>query len=148
MDLVQNKHVSKIFYPCIAYNIQEDEKAGNHYNCPVVVSYPESIEANINLKEVKFYKPFLNLNDKEKVTKKLYKELSDENLSLNEIKAAVDKAYEVFYRAKTYAQILQTPYIVLETPSSYTINKETSDFLAALNLKGLNRRSLLFGILA
>lgn len=92
-DLI-NKKVSKIFYPCISYNIKEDENAGNHFNCPVVVSYPESIEANINLKNVKFYKPFLNLNDKERLVTKLYKELgSSENLSFDEISNAIDKAY-------------------------------------------------------
>lgn len=100
LDLVQNKKVSKIFYPCIAYNIMEDENAGNHFNCPVVVSYPESIEANINLEGVKFYKPFLNLNDKERVTNKLYKELKDEFLTYDEIKEAVDKAYNELYLYK------------------------------------------------
>ena len=37
MDLI-NKKV-KIFYPCIFYNIKEDKDAGNHYNCPIVISY-------------------------------------------------------------------------------------------------------------
>lgn len=93
MDLI-NKNIKKIFYPCIAYNIKEDENAGNHFNCPVVVSYPESIEANVNLKGVTFYKPFLNFDDKEKLISKLFKELSDENISIDEIRNAVEKAYE------------------------------------------------------
>jgi uncharacterized protein YecE (DUF72 family) len=50
----------------------------------------------------------------------------------------VDQAYEIFYKAKTYAQILQTPYVVLETPSSYTISGEASDFFSSLNMKGLS----------
>ena len=29
----------------------------------------------------------------------------------------VDEAYEAFYKTKTYADILQTPYVVLETPN-------------------------------
>ncbi len=49
-----------------------------------------------------------------------------------------DEAYEVFYKAKTIAQTLQTPYLVLETPPSYTINSQTADFLSSLNTKGLN----------
>lgn len=94
VDLI-NKKVPKIFYPCISYNIKEDEAAGNHFNCPVVVSYPESIEANIDLKDVKFYKPFLNLNDKERLIKKLYKEIGPaESLTIEEIKNAANKAYE------------------------------------------------------
>ena len=93
MNLV-NKNIKKIFYPCIAYNIKEDENAGNHFNCPVVVSYPESIEANVNLKGVTFYKPFLNFDDRKKLINKLFKELSNENIPIYEIRNAVKKAYE------------------------------------------------------
>lgn len=93
MDLV-NKNINKIFYPCIAYNIKEDENAGNHFNCPVVVSYPESIEANVNLKGITFYKPFLNLDDKERLINKLFKELSNEDIPMDEMKNAITKAYE------------------------------------------------------
>lgn len=100
VDLI-NKKVPKIFYPCISYNIKEDENAGNHFNCPVVVSYPESIEANIDLSQVKFYKPFLNLNDKERLTNKLYKEIGfEENLSFKEIQNAVEKAYDELFAYK------------------------------------------------
>lgn len=93
-DLI-NKKIKKIFYPCISYNIKEDENAGNHYNCPVVVSYPESIEANIDMNDVVFYKPFLNLNDKERLIQKLFREIgASENLTLSEIEFAAEKAYE------------------------------------------------------
>lgn len=93
-DLV-NKKVPKIFYPCVSYNIKEDENAGNHFNCPVVASYPESIEANVDLKNVKFYKPFLNLNEKDRLINKLFRELgTSENLTFNEIKNAAEKAYD------------------------------------------------------
>ncbi len=99
-DLI-NKKVKKIFYPCISYNIKEDDDAGNHYNCPIVVSYPETIEANVNLKGVKFYKPFLNLNDKERLVKKLYREIGEsESLSFDEIKKAAEKAYKELFAYK------------------------------------------------
>lgn len=99
-DLIHKK-VPKIFYPCISYNIKEDENAGNHFNCPVVVSYPESIEANIDLKDVKFYKPFLNLNDKERLVNKLYREIGfAENLTFEEIQSAADKAYNELFAYK------------------------------------------------
>lgn len=100
IDLI-NKKISKIFYPCISYNIKEDENAGNHFNCPVVVSYPESIEANIDLNNVKFYKPFLNLNDKERLVDKLYREIGkSENLTFDEIKNAAEKAYNELFAYK------------------------------------------------
>jgi len=37
-----------IFYPCINYEIKEDEGSQNHYNCPVVATYPEVIANNMN----------------------------------------------------------------------------------------------------
>lgn len=49
----------------------------------------------------------------------------------------VDEAYETFYKTKTYADALQTPYVVLETPKGYMINNYTRDFLSTLNLKGV-----------
>ena len=99
-DLI-NKKVKKLFYPCISYNIKEDENAGNHYNCPIVVSYPESIEANIDMKDVIFYKPFLNLNDKERLIEKLYRELGEaEGLTLFEIRSATEKAFEELFTYK------------------------------------------------
>lgn len=100
VDLI-NKDVKKIFYPCIAYNIKEDENAGNHYNCPVVVSYPESIDANVDLNGIKFYKPFLNLGDKERLINKLFRELGDENITMNEIKIAVGKSYKELGKYKS-----------------------------------------------
>jgi uncharacterized protein YecE (DUF72 family) len=49
----------------------------------------------------------------------------------------IDKAYEVFYKIKQYAEILQTPYLVLETPAGYSTDNDTRGFLSTLNLKGL-----------
>ncbi len=100
IDLI-NKKVPKIFYPCISYNIKEDMNAGNHFNCPVVVSYPESIQANIDLGSIKLYKPFLNLNNKEMLTEKLYREIGlEEGLTYEEISKAVNKAYNELYTYK------------------------------------------------
>ena len=48
-----------------------------------------------------------------------------------------DEAYEVFYKMKTYAAILQTPYLVLETPASYEVDDDARDFLFSLNLTGV-----------
>jgi hypothetical protein len=40
-----------------------------------------------------------------------------------------DEAYEVFYKMKAYAAILQAPYLVLETPASYVVDDDARDFL-------------------
>ena len=41
------KGVDAIFYPCMTYNLDE-ERATNHYNCPVVAYYPELLKANVS----------------------------------------------------------------------------------------------------
>ena len=43
-----NQGVQNIFYPCIPYERNEFEEANNHYNCPIVTSYPENIKNNID----------------------------------------------------------------------------------------------------
>jgi uncharacterized protein YecE (DUF72 family) len=53
----------------------------------------------------------------------------------------VNRAYETFYKMKTYCDTLNSPYLVLETPSKYTVNQENvgdaREFFSALNLKGI-----------
>ena len=39
--------VKTIFYPSIPYERKENESANNHYNCPIVTSYPEVIYNNV-----------------------------------------------------------------------------------------------------
>lgn len=59
-----------IFYPCLPYNL--DEKADNHYNCPVVAYYSELLKGNVDaLESVDFYYPYLNVNDKRQLKKEL-----------------------------------------------------------------------------
>ena len=41
--------VDAIYYPCMSFNF--DEHLGdNHYNCPVVAYYPETIAANMTMR--------------------------------------------------------------------------------------------------
>ena len=60
--LVQNG-VKRIFYPSINYEAEEDRTAPNHYNCPVVATYPEVIDKNMADffydNDVEFYHPFV-----------------------------------------------------------------------------------------
>lgn len=101
-DLI-SKGVNKIFYPSIPYTKKEFEEADNSYNCPIVTSYPEAIEKNVDEiinKGIKFYNPFLPVDDKKKLIKRLSEELLDENISKKEIADAVDKAYDEWERFK------------------------------------------------
>ena len=60
--LVENG-VKRIFYPSINYEAVEDSTAPNHYNCPVVATYPEVIDKNMAdyfyYNDVEFYHPFV-----------------------------------------------------------------------------------------
>ena len=59
--------IKTIFYPCIPYSRKEYEKADNHYNCPIVISYSEVLKNNVEeLKDpsVTFLNPFLPLDVK------------------------------------------------------------------------------------
>ncbi len=92
MDLVQ-RDIKYIFYPGVVYERKEFAHAENHYNCPIVTSYPENIKNNVEqLGEngIRFHNPFFNLNN----NKAMYKRLCEEfpQISKQEIKAAYDKA--------------------------------------------------------
>lgn len=94
-DLV-GKGAKKIFYPCIPFNIPENSLADNCYNCPIVTSYPENINANMDAVRsgaVTFWHPFLPLGDPKRLTARLHEELAGENLTRREVAAAVKKAY-------------------------------------------------------
>ena len=98
-----NKGINVIFYPCIAHEYKEQAKADNNFNCPIVISYPEVIKNNIDLireKNIKFINPFLSLDNKEKLKKRLYKELKYFKISFSEISSSVDKGWaeEVTYK--------------------------------------------------
>ncbi len=96
MSLV-NKGIKFIFYPCIPYEQKEKEDADNHYNCPIVTSYSEVIRTNMDIlkeKDVKFMNPFLALDDKEKLKKRLFEEFKTFNITKNEIENAVEKAFK------------------------------------------------------
>ena len=43
-----HQNVNFIFYPCIPYERNEFPDSNNHYNCPIVTSYPENIKNNMD----------------------------------------------------------------------------------------------------
>ncbi|MBQ3924869.1 MAG: 2-hydroxyacyl-CoA dehydratase, partial [Firmicutes bacterium] len=88
--------VKKIFYPSINYERVEDETAPNHYNCPIVATYPEVIGNNMDdvfaENGVQFIHPFLPYDDDERLVKELSKLLSEHGVKKSEVKEAVEKA--------------------------------------------------------
>lgn len=87
--------VKFVFYPCLPYERQEDPNADNHYNCPVVGSYPEVIRQNMRDEfvnnNVTFAAPFLPFNNPDRMAKRLCEEFKD--ISAAKIKRAVKAAY-------------------------------------------------------
>ena len=97
-SLIERK-VDAIFYPSVIYEQIENSKAPNHYNCPIVQSYPEVIEKNmdpIRNGEVKYFHPFVNLADHKSVVKSLVKSFADYNdITEADIREAVEHGYQV-----------------------------------------------------
>lgn len=94
-----DRKVDAIFYPSVIYEQIENSKAPNHYNCPIVQSYPEVIEKNmdpIRNGEVKYFHPFVNLADHESVVKSLAKSFNSyDDITADDIKKAVEHGYQV-----------------------------------------------------
>lgn len=94
----------RIFYPCINYEQKEDSYSQNHYNCPIVATYPEVIANNMDeiFKDagVEFLHPFVPYDDDKRLIKRMTKLLSGKNVGTAEIKEAVLKAREAELKFK------------------------------------------------
>ncbi|MCR5625757.1 MAG: acyl-CoA dehydratase activase-related protein, partial [Lachnospiraceae bacterium] len=74
--------ITKIFYPSLFYERKEFDDAGNHYNCPIVTSYPENIKNNvdeISRGDIEFINPFLAFDSKENIAPRLIEAFPDIN---------------------------------------------------------------------
>lgn len=98
IEWLLKRGVKNIFYPCIPYESKEDKTANNHYNCPIVTSYPEVIKNNIEVfrhsTDVRYMNPFLPIFDKKALKARLFEELGSVfEISKREIEYAVDVAW-------------------------------------------------------
>ena len=99
VESLLQRGIKFIFYPCAPYEKIEDEGAGNHYNCPIVTSYPEVLRNNIDVlrqdPSITFMNPFLPIFDKQALAERLAEELLPKfpALTREKIFAAVDKAW-------------------------------------------------------
>ncbi len=104
MNLIE-KGVKRIFYPCVPLNMYDDYiKLDNHYNCPVVASYPENIRSNMDIlrqKEIDFMEPFLPIYDKKSMLGRLEKEFARFDISKADLKKAIDRAYSELERYRS-----------------------------------------------
>lgn len=104
MNLLE-KDIDFIWMPCLKYERSEDETAGNHFNCPIVMSYSEALKLNVdalNETDIQFLNPFVPYHLKDKLKERLYVELVEKHPELmgsgplptkKEIEVAVDAAW-------------------------------------------------------
>ena len=65
------ENIDFIFYPSVFYEQKNFKKQTNNLNCPVVCGYPEVIKNNMEIDELQFLNPFLSLNDRRKLPRRL-----------------------------------------------------------------------------
>ena len=99
-----NQGIKTIFYPCMPYSRKEYEKADNHYNCPIVISYSEVLKNNveeIKEKNIKFLNPFLPF-DAKNLAKTILElpEFAEYNFTKKELLNAAHKAEEEYQKCK------------------------------------------------
>ena len=99
-----NNGVDTIFHPCVFYERQETAKAQNHFNCPIVVSYPENLKNNVEdvcSGSVRYIRPFMAFTNRRTAAARLRKLCLEEwNIPAAETDRAVKKAWAEQLRAK------------------------------------------------
>ncbi|SJZ51495.1 CoA-substrate-specific enzyme activase, putative [Pilibacter termitis] len=116
-----NDGVERIFYPGVIFEREESKNADNHYNCPIVQSYPEVLRNNmddIRQGKVDYHCPFLNLANEQSVANALAKEFQALEISAEEISLALRKGYQELENFKQ------------------DIRNQGEDLLLRLNLRG------------
>ena len=96
--------LTTIFHPCVFYEHQETENAQNHYNCPIVVSYPENLKNNVEAVtkgQVHYIRPFIALTSEKTAADRLVRLcLKEWNIPEDEVRKAVSLAWAEQCRAK------------------------------------------------
>ena len=96
--------VKTIFHPCVFYEHQEVPGAQNHFNCPIVVSYPENIKNNVEAVtdgSVRYLHPFLAFTNEKVASDRLVQFCKEVwNIPEKETRHAAHLAWEEQRRAK------------------------------------------------
>ncbi|MDR0846782.1 MAG: 2-hydroxyacyl-CoA dehydratase [Lactobacillales bacterium] len=92
-----DKGVEHIFYPGVVFERQESKSSDNHFNCPVVQSYPDVIKNNVDEirdGKVDYMNPFVNLADEKSLGETLYAWLKKFGVTRSEVKRALSAGYK------------------------------------------------------
>ena len=99
-----NNGINTIFHPCVFYERQENPNAQNHFNCPIVVSYPENLKNNVEAiteGNVRYIRPFIAFTSEKIATNRLIALCKEEwNISADEVRKAAHLAWEEQLKAK------------------------------------------------
>ncbi|WP_246169727.1 2-hydroxyacyl-CoA dehydratase [Alkalibaculum sporogenes] len=97
IESLLDKGIKFIFYPCISYEEDDISYADNCYNCPIVMSYPETIKYNVDSvmeSDIQYMNPFVPFNDYDRLVERLIEEFAIHNISETEIRVACQLAWE------------------------------------------------------
>ena len=93
-----------IFHPCVFFEHQETPDAQNHFNCPIVVSYPENLKNNvesIDENKVNYVRPFIAFTSEDTARERLVRLCEKEwQIPRGEVKRATSLAWQEQLRAK------------------------------------------------
>ncbi len=96
--------IKTIFHPCVFYERQEIENAQNHYNCPIVVAYPENLKNNVESlseEKVRYMRPFLVFTDERTITDRLVQVCREAwQIPARQVRQAVAAAWKEQLQAK------------------------------------------------
>ena len=96
--------ITTIFHPCVFYEHQETPDAQNHFNCPIVVSYPENLKNNVESVtngKVNYIRPFIAFTSEKVAADRLVKLCNKEwNIPEKEVRDAVHFAWKEQLNAK------------------------------------------------
>ncbi|MEI5992996.1 2-hydroxyacyl-CoA dehydratase [Candidatus Enterococcus mansonii] len=94
--LIDSK-IPMIFYPGVVFERQESLEADNHFNCPIVQSYPDVIKNNVDdIRDgkVDYRNPFINLANEASVANVLSETFADLGISKEQVEKALRHGYE------------------------------------------------------
>jgi predicted CoA-substrate-specific enzyme activase len=87
-----DRGIKTIFYPSVVYEKKEYKEVVIHYNCPIVISYPEVVRHNIDalkMQQVTILTPFFSLDNTKVLIKRIAEEFAPYGVTYEEAKKAV-----------------------------------------------------------
>lgn len=96
--------VRTIFHPCVYFEYKENPLAQNHYNCPMVISYPENLKNNVEAitsGEIEYLRPFIAFTDEKSAADRLVQFCKETwNIPAWEVRNAARLAWQEQRQAK------------------------------------------------